>query len=253
MKKILALTLAVLTTSSVSNAWIVRGNGGNPGLATSRPLSVEECSDSLYVNLNVFSSLADRACSYGRTDAEFQRCVTSVTPSIGHQNVDVAGQACATTRNIDEANCALDLFFQGGQYVSNSAMASDGARLCAKTERSQLRSCIIDRYQNRRLSAADAAKVCLEQIDPVAKARREAELRRIAEVRANEQRRLADQRRLAERNRIQEQNRKLQEEQKKKEEARKRNEAVKQNPQAVVAPAPVDDGGGVIVDLPNFE
>lgn len=259
MKKVFALTLAALTFSSVSHAWIIKGNNTpSPSQPVSRGISVEDCSDSLYQSLSTFSSSTDAACSYGRTDREFQRCTISIAQEIGHQYVQLAGQACAAARNTAEANCAIDLYFRGGLYVSNNSMSADGVRVCSHVEKDQLKSCVINQYQTRGKSGVDAARICLEQFDPAVKARREAEQKRIeAEKRAAEAKRQEELRRQEEQRRQQQQaeQKKKDEEARKKEEERKRQEQQQQQQQTQPS-APIstpDVGGGVIVDLPNFE
>ncbi len=288
MKKlILAVAVSTLAVSSVSQAWIIKGQRTTPQPVQSY-VTVEDCSESLYINLSTFSSSTDRACSYGRTDLAFQQCTINLANVVGHENVEVAGHACASTRNVEEARCAADLFFKGGTYIVNPAMAADGMRICALPERNQIKNCIIEKYQYRRMSAADAAKVCIEQFDPVAKARKEAELRRIeeerrrqAEARAEEMRRQEEQRRMNEQRRQEEMRRqeeqrrsdekrrqddlrRQQEEQRRKQEDARRVEEEKKKqdskPQAPKAPpkteapsAPSNSEDGVIFDLPNFE
>ncbi|WP_413943223.1 hypothetical protein [Bdellovibrio sp. HCB-162] len=200
MKKIIALTLSALTFSSVSNAWIIKGNNSQP--ERQRYVSVEECSASLFQNMSTYESETDAACSFGRTEYEFQRCVITVVREIGDRNVQVAGQACAATGSAEIAQCAADLYFRGGLYIVNRGASSDGARVCANSERYQIKNCIIDQYQNNRQSGEVAARTCIEKYDPVARARREAELRRIEEDKrrqAEEARRAAEQRAAAQR------------------------------------------------------
>lgn len=279
MKKlIMAVAVSTLAMSSVSQAWIIKGKRTTPEPVQSY-ITVEDCSESLYIRLSTFSSSTDQACSYGRTDLAFQQCTINLANVVGHENVEVAGHACASTRNVEEARCAADLFFKGGTYIVNQAMASDGVRICSLPERNQIKNCIIEKYQSGRVSAADAAKLCIEQFDPVARARKEAELRRIeeerrrqAEVRAEEIRRQEEQRRTNEQRRMDEQRRKeearrqedlrrQQEEQRRKqedtrraeEEKRKQDSKPKAPPKTDAPSAPSNSADGVILDLPNFE
>lgn len=223
MKMLMALTFSVLTFSSLAQARLVSSNS----------VSVDECSDSLYNKLATFSSLTDKVCSHGRTDFEFQGCVVTVANRMGQDSIEIAGQACAATSEISEALCAVDLYYSGGLYVRHDSLPVDGARICSRREKHPLKVCIIDQYQHKGLSGIRAAEVCLEKIDPVAKARKEAELKRIE----------AEKRREAKR----------QEEARRQEEQRQRRQASKQSSPASTPSIPSDNDNGVIVDLPNFE
>ncbi|WP_374074870.1 hypothetical protein [Bdellovibrio bacteriovorus] len=348
MNKFVALTLSVVMFSSVSNAWIVQGEKWEqprpPGYVT-----VEECSANLYQKLSTYESATDAACSHGRTDREFQKCTIELTKK-KFRDVEVAGFFCAknearsqvhqctlsltnyffdvardpnfdyrsyalslcqSSLNPSYAGCVIDLYSRGGQEINNASLQTDANRLCRNATNEELNSCIIKAYNNEGKSGSQAARICLEQHDPVAKARREAELRRIeeekrrraeaerraAEQRAAEQRaaaqRVAEQRaaeqrtaeqRAAEQRRIEEQRRqedqrrqgdqrtqeqkrqeelrRQQEEQrrkdeearkKKEEEEKKKQQEQQQQPSNPPAPSNGGTGGGVIVDLPNFE
>lgn len=275
MKKLfLAIAISTLAVSSVSQAWIIKGKKAAPPPVQSY-ITVEDCSDSLYINLSTFSSSTDRACSYGRTDLAFQQCTISLAKIVGHDNVEAAGHACASTRSFEEAKCAVELFFKGGTYIVNPTLSADGVRICARRERNEIKSCIIEKYQYQSVSGIDAAKVCIEQFDPEMKARREAELRRleeqrrrqaeaarIAEIRRQEeQNRLNEQRRIEEQRRLEEKKRqedlRQQEEARSIEAGRRKNESKSQptkvSPKNEALTAPSDNGDGVILDLPNFD
>ncbi|MEK2646450.1 hypothetical protein [Bdellovibrio sp. BCCA] len=232
-------------------------------------------------------------CSRNETRSQVQQCTLSLSRYLvgvtEDRNFDYRSYAlglCQGTINPSYSSCVIDLYSRGGQEIENSRLATDAHRLCRNNTNQELNKCIISAYNNDGLSGVQAARVCLEKFDPVAKARREAELRRIeedkrrqaeearraAEQRAAEQRRLDEQRRQEEQRRQsadqqqqrtqeqkrQEELRRQQEEQRKKdEEARKKKEEEEkkkqQEQQKQPSNPPANNGGGVIVDLPAFE
>lgn len=231
---ILATSLGLTSVSFGQNAEI------------KKQVSVDECSESLYINLSIYASAGDSACSHGRTDSDFQNCTIRLTREIGDDHVDIAGRACAKMKSYEEAQCATDLYLKGGLYVYNYDLAYDGQRVCSRHESRDIKKCIIDAYQSLKASGQEAAKKCVEKFDPVARARREAEIRRIAEEKARIE---ADRQKVeAEKKKQEEARKKAEEENRKKEEARKKAEEDKKKAE----PPKSDSGGGVIVDLPNL-
>lgn len=290
MKLFLTVAIALSGISQTSIAKIVPADA----------VSEQTCAENLYIRLGTYMSSTQRACSYGRTDSEFQDCATLVARQFGDDYVEVAGQACALSRSLPGASCATELYLRGGLYVSNNSQSADGIRICALPASEEIKKCIVERYQSRQSSGLDAAKVCIEKFDPMVKARKEADLRRLAEQkRIEEQRRAEEQRRQFEAQQAAAEARKAEqaarnaEELRKTEEARRAEAALKADEarkieeakkaaeaqkiaeakkaeeakksadakKAVDSPKKKDpqppkdsgSGGGVIVDLPNFE
>nr|WP_295900547.1 hypothetical protein [uncultured Bdellovibrio sp.] len=109
---------------------------------------------------------------------------------------------CRGSLNPSYAQCVITLHSRGGQELQDTSLAIDAHRLCRNGTNQELNNCITDAYYNNGMSGPQAARVCLEKFDPVAKARREAELRRIEEDKrrqAEEARRAAEQRAAAQR------------------------------------------------------
>lgn len=311
MKKLMVLGLAALSFSSISKAWIEgRENSGDPYLSP----QVEECSQNLYINLSTYSSSTDKACSYGRTDRDFQTCAINTTKRFrddsrvvfagflcakgvgatnyrlqdctmrltdffGPQYIDYNLITCRKVANPDFGNCVVELYKSGGLNVEDQNATADSFRLCKNQTNYQLNQCIIENHRYQGLSGPDAARICLEKFDPAVKARKEAERIAAEQHRIEEQRRLEEQRRIEEQRRLQQ---KRQEEAKRQEQVRleaqrraeeqlrqqelqaqevkrkqdeqaKKDEEKKSSGSNGSSSSGDNSGGGVIVDLPNFE
>lgn len=258
MKKIIALTLSALTVSSVSHAGLFSRRKPQP--APMRIVSVQECSENLYINLSTYESSTDRACSYGATNSEFQDCVIDSVGQLGANSnnremyswlVETSGFMCSRSR--EYAQCVIDLDKQGGLSITNSRNTLDGFEVCKLGEREQIKNCIIDNYQRGSGSSDVIANFCIEQFDPVARARKEAEQRRIEEARrareiaarAAEQRRQEDLRRQQEQQRIAADQRRAEEQRRLEEQRRQQQQQTQpvpvptKKPQVNMEPAPL--------------
>ncbi|MNK11934.1 hypothetical protein D3C87_299850 [compost metagenome] len=225
-------------------------------LVRARGNSVSACVATLYSELGIFESDAERACQYGR-DTQFLTCTVDLARSMGEAYVAAAGYFCShknLSRN--SLKCATSLYLRGGQNGDKAV------ELCANGVNAQLNNCIFDQFNNKQRTSSMAREYCISQYDPAVIAAREAaaeaarqraeaqkraanearqrmeEARRSAEEarrqQMEEQRRFAEEARKqqdAQRKALEEQSRKQQDE------ARKRQEAAKQTP-VVVKPQP---------------
>ncbi|MGZ3773206.1 MAG: hypothetical protein ACXVCY_02435 [Pseudobdellovibrionaceae bacterium] len=207
MKKFIIISLSALSFSNASQAWIENSDYNSSEYSSSE---IEQCSDNLYVNLGIFSSAGDEACSFGRTDLAFQQCTINTTKRIGDDaQVALAGYLCANgigatnyrlqdctvtltrffgpqyrdynlktclkTTNPNFGNCVVEMYQRGGQDVENQNLPVDGFRLCKDQVNVQLNQCIIDNHQFKGLSGAKASRSCLEKFDPATVAKRQAQ------------------------------------------------------------------------------
>lgn len=232
MKNILALVLVTLTFANQAQAWGKRDRQVPP--PAPHYVSREECSANLYSQLGTFESLTDQACSYGRTDFEFQRCTVELARyKFGDGKVDVAGffcakgvldsrvqdctlqlsakvskdyqdyfvSICSQAVNPRFAECAADMYINGGQEFENLRATTDVLRLCRNQTNFELNTCIKDGVR-RGQNSDIVARACLEKHDPEIKARREAQRRAAEQARLEEQRRQQEAQRVAEQRRI---------------------------------------------------
>lgn len=158
----------------------------------------QRCSMNIYQRIAAKESKTDHVCSLGRTDTAFQSCVINLTHELDRRNqpqgypdannVFIAGEACAYTRDYEAARCATDLYLKGGLYVVDRT-GIDGVRVCNSVQANEVKRCITDLYQSGRYTGKSAAKICIDQYDPAAiKKRQEDERRRLEQERIEQQR-----------------------------------------------------------------
>lgn len=158
----------------------------------------QRCSMNIYQRIAAKESKTDHVCSLGRTDTTFQSCVISLTHELDRvnrpqgypdsNNVLIAGEACAYTRTVESARCATDLYLRGGLYIVDRT-GIDGVKVCTSAQANEIKRCVVDLYQSGRYTGKNAAKICIDQYDPVAiKKRQEEERRRLEQERLEKQR-----------------------------------------------------------------
>lgn len=158
----------------------------------------QRCSMNIYQRIAAKESKTDHVCSLGRTDTAFQSCVINLTLELDRRNqpqgypdsnnVFIAGEACAYTRDYEAARCATDLYLKGGLYVVDRT-GIDGVRVCNSVQANEVKRCVVDLYQSGRYTGKSAAQVCIDQYDPAAiKKRQEDERRRLEQQRIEQQR-----------------------------------------------------------------
>lgn len=164
---------------------------------------VQRCSMNIYQRIAAKESKTDHVCSLGRTDTAFQSCVINLTHELDRvnqpqgypdgNNVLIAGEACAYTGHIEAARCATDLYLRGGLYVVDRT-GIDGVKVCTSAQAYEVKRCVVDLYQSGRHTGKNAAKICLDQYDPVAIKKRQEDERRRQEQQRMEQQRIEQQR-----------------------------------------------------------